>query len=209
MRHSSGYVSPNRLTAASWSLDPPRILKGQDTVRPTLPHLACIITRDANLTFGGGTATSEVLRRSLVKRRWMTDHDHRRMFALSRLTPGTNLLAYCTATGWATRGLAGAAVAWLASSIPSSLLTLAARAGYEVLDASPPLRAIVLVAMSVAVLLLASSAWHLAKPFLTTQAAPRSIVVIVGALALAVVNVTPIGVLLCAAVVGALWPRRS
>lgn len=175
---------------------------------PTLGALAVVIARDGNLTFGGGTATSEVLRRSLTKRGWITDEDHRQIFALSRLTPGTNLLAYCTGIGWITRGVAGALVAWLASSLPSSILSLGVRASYEWLAASPSLAIGVLVAMTIAVALLASSAWHLAKPFLQWPMASRSAAIMLVAVVAVVAGLTPILTLLAAAAAGALWPRQ-
>jgi chromate transporter len=34
------------------------------------------------------------------------------------LTPGTNLLAFCTGIGWLLRGLSGALIALLAASVP-------------------------------------------------------------------------------------------
>lgn len=176
---------------------------------PTLCAMAMVIARDSNLTFGGGTATSEVLRRSLTKRGWITDEDHRRIFALSRLTPGTNLLAYCTGIGWITRGEAGAAAAWLASSLPSSILSLGIRASYEWLASSPTLAVVLLIAMTIAVALLASSAWHLAKPFLRRPLAGRSAAIMLAAVVAVVAGLTPIATLLVAAAAGALWPRQS
>lgn len=175
---------------------------------PTLTRLALIVARDSNLTFGGGTATSEVLRRSLVKRGWITNENHRHLYALSRLTPGTNLLAYCTGIGWKTRGAAGAAVTWLASSLPASILSLGVRAAYEQLAASPVFAVFVLVAMSIAVALLVSSAWHLAKPYLGWQTFGRSSVLVVVAVLLVTTGLTPIYVLLAAVAIGAVWPGR-
>lgn len=175
--------------------------------RPTLLGLAAVVARDANLTFGGGTATTEVLRRSLVKRRWIDDADHRSVYALSRLTPGTNLLAYCTGIGWLTRGSAGAMITWLASSVPAALVSLAARSAYAALSASRALSVIVLIGMTIAVLLLASSAWHLARPLISRTGAWWSAAVIITAIALAVSGFSPIQVLAIAALLGWLWPR--
>lgn len=128
--------------------------------------LALVVARDSNLTIGGGTATSEVLRRSLTKRGWITDDEHRHLYAISRLTPDTNLLAYCPGVGSTTRGTAGALVALLASSLPATIVSLGARGAYEFLEDSPLFSGVVLIAMSIAVALLASSAWHLARPSL-------------------------------------------
>ena len=175
--------------------------------RPTLLELAAVVARYANLTFGGGTATSEVLRRSLVKRRWIDDADHRSLYALSRLTPGTNLLAYCTGIGWLTRGSAGAVTAWLASSVPAALVSLAARSAYVALSASRALSVIVLIGMTLAVLLLASSAWHLARPLISRTGIWWSAAVIITSIVTALIGFSPFQVLVLAALLGALWPR--
>lgn len=128
------------------------------------------------------------------------------MFAVSRLTPGTNLLAYCTAVGLTTRGPAGALMALIAASVPSSVMCVIATIVYERLAASPALSMLVLIGMTVAVLLLCSSAWHLAKPLLldaTTR--KRAVVIAVVAAAMTLAGLSPIVVLLGAGALGAMW----
>jgi chromate transporter len=147
-----------------------------------------------------------VLRRSLVRRGWISDADHRQLYALSRLTPGTNLLAYCTAVGWHTRGPRGAIVAWLAASVPCSLIALGVTVLYDRIAQSPTLALALLVATCIALVLLAASAWHLARPQLTWSAAPRSAVIILLTVGLVMLGSSPVTVLLAAAAVGALWP---
>jgi chromate transporter len=100
--------------------------------RPSLALVAAVFARDSNLTFGGGTATAETLRREVVARRgWVLDSDFRLAYAASRLTPGTNLLAICAALGSRIRGLEGALIALLASSIPSAAIVAMMMAGYQ------------------------------------------------------------------------------
>ena len=45
-------------------------------------------------------ASMELLRRTLGARGWLTDEGHALLVAVSRFTPGTNILAYCAALGW-------------------------------------------------------------------------------------------------------------
>ena len=72
--------------------------------RPTLRAIASTFARYANTTFGGGSATIAVLKEQIVDRRtWLTPAEFHLSYALSRLTPGTNLLAFCTAAGWTAR----------------------------------------------------------------------------------------------------------
>jgi chromate transporter len=177
--------------------------------RPSLLSFAALIARDANLTFGGGTATVEVLRRSLSRRGWQSDGEHRQLYAVSRLTPGTNLLAYTTGIGWQARGLAGAIAAWLASSLPASMIAVLAAITYESLSRSRAFSAVVLIGTAVAIVLLLASAWHLAKPHLTGRTAIRSGVVVATASALSIIDITPFVILLVAAAVGAVWPSAN
>ena len=175
---------------------------------PSLGALAWIIARDANRTFGGGTASSEALRRTLVRRGWLSDDDHRQLYALSRLTPGTNLLSYCTAVGWHSRGIRGAIVTWLAASVPCSIVALGATVLYDRLADSPTFSLAVLLATTIALALLAASVWHLAKPHVTWNAAPRTIAIVLLVAGLVTLGGTPIYVLVIAAAAGASWPSR-
>jgi chromate transporter len=193
------------LTRAGLRLDAIRVPKS----RPSLRSLAAVIARDSNLTFGGGTATVEVLRRVLSRRGWQSDDEHRQLYAVSRLTPGTNLLAYTTGVGWQARGLGGAIAAWLASSLPASMIAVVAAITYESLSKSRAFSAVVLIGTAVAILLLLASAWHLAKPHLTGRTAMRSGVVAATALALSITDITPSVILLVAASVGATWPSAN
>lgn len=176
-----------------------------DHRRPSLGALAWLIARDSNLTFGGGTATAEVLRRSLGKRGWLSDEDHRRIYAISRVTPGTNLLAYCTGIGWRLQRSHGAVIAWLASSIPASLVALLATVLYERASASTVLALAVLLGSGIALLLLFASAWHLARPQLVASSLIRSLAIIALVIALVLLGVPPIAVLLAAAALGGAW----
>jgi chromate transport protein ChrA len=55
-----------------------------------------VFARHANTAFGGGIASIAVLRHHLVDRHaWLYPAELDLGYALSRLTPGTNLLAFC------------------------------------------------------------------------------------------------------------------
>jgi chromate transporter len=97
----------------------------QSCAMPTLTQIAVVFTRYANLTVGGGSATTATMHGELVeKRRWLTDDQFTLSFALGRVTPGTSFLAFCTGFGYVLRGLPGAIVALLASSIPCAVRRL-------------------------------------------------------------------------------------
>ena len=72
---------------------------------PRLSEIASVFARYANLSFGGGSATIGVLQYEIeTKRRWIRLDQFQLCYALSRITPGTNLLAFCTAAGRLTQG---------------------------------------------------------------------------------------------------------
>src|SRR5271154_4890218 len=92
---------------------------------PDLGTLAWVFARYANFTLGGGSTTTAVLHHELLeKRRWLNNERFTLCFALGRLTPGTNLLAFCTGVGWTLRRFPGAIVALLAASIPCALMVI-------------------------------------------------------------------------------------
>ena len=88
------------------------------TGRPSLPTMGWQMVKDANRTLGGGMPAIEVMRRSFTRRGWLDDTGHGLLVAVSRFTPGTNLLAYCA--GWGGhRRIGGMAVAASGASIPA------------------------------------------------------------------------------------------
>ncbi|HLM82296.1 MAG TPA: chromate transporter [Terriglobales bacterium] len=95
-------------------------------------QMASIFGRFGNITFGGGSATIAVLHREIVsKRRWISEEVFALCYALSRVTPGTNLLAFETGIGWIVRGWVGGIIALVAGSVPCSTLAVLVTFAYE------------------------------------------------------------------------------
>lgn len=180
---------------------------GQPPPRPTLAAIAGVFARYANTTFGGGSATIAVLKEQIVGRRgWIDDAEFDLNYALSRLTPGTNLLAFCTAAGWTTRRWLGAVVALLASSLPCSLLVVVVTVFYAELRGSTLFQAALRGALAAAVAIMVSTAWVFAEAHV--KAVPRKALVIVPcAMALSLLgHLSPVKILLLAAAAGLAWP---
>jgi chromate transporter len=177
---------------------------------PTLAEIASVFARYANTTFGGGNATIAVLKEQILTRRhWIGEEEFDLNYALSRLTPGTNLLAFCTAAGWTARRWLGAVVALLASSLPCSVLAVVMTAFYVELHGSALFQAALRGALAAAVAIMAATAWLFAEPHV--KAAPRKALVVVpcaAALSLGA-RFSPIAILLLAAVAGLLWPVKA
>src|SRR6266566_358019 len=81
----------------------------------TLFQVILIHLRVGNLTFGGGDASLAALHSEIVAtKRWITPERYAVVFALARITPGTNLLAFCAGISWELMGWVGAMAALLA-----------------------------------------------------------------------------------------------
>ena len=72
-----------------------------------------------------------MLQRELIGREWITRADFALAYSLARVTPGTNVLAFCAATGARVLGLTGALAAVLAVTLPSAILAVLLTRGFE------------------------------------------------------------------------------
>jgi chromate transporter len=178
--------------------------------KPSLIAIAGVFTRYANLTWGGGSATIAVIHDQIVtKRSWISELQFNLAFALSRLTPGTNLLAFCTAAGWLARRWLGAVVALLASSLPCSVLAVVVTHFYEVWQHNSIVVAALRGALASAVAVMVYTAWHLSSAHIKAEPI-RAALVVPGAIAMTTwAGWPPVRVLLLAAAVGLVWPARE
>ena len=169
--------------------------------KPSLREIAWLVFYDVNRTLGG-LASMELLRRTLGARGWLTDEGHGLLVAISRVTPGTNILAYCVALGWQMAHWRGALVSLIAASVPASILIALLSATLARIDQYPLVRAVIAIALIVATLLVLSAAWNLLRPYVKGKSAVRTGIIAAIVVGLALLQVTPIRVLLAAAVVG-------
>jgi chromate transporter len=167
------------------------------------------LAKDANRTLGGGMASIELMRRSFERRGWLDQPQHALLVAVSRFTPGTNVLAYCAALGWLVHRAAGAAVAIAVASIPGAVIVTAFSAVVAQLVARPMVRVGLATATLVAAVLILSSAWALVRPHVFGSRRVWALAFAVGAAALFASGITPIRVLLVSALFGALSPPRD
>jgi chromate transporter len=177
--------------------------------RPSLAAIAWRIGVDANSTLGGGMASMEVIRRSFQRRGWLDETRHALLVAVSRFTPGTNLLAYCAGLGWLAKHVSGAAAALAVASIPGAIIVTAFSAVIARLVGWPMVRAGLAAATLVAAALILSSAWALLRPHVFGSRRAWTLAFAVAAAALFASGITPIRVLLVAALFGALSPSRE
>lgn len=181
------------------------------TERPRLAALAAVFARYGNLTFGGGGATVGVLQQELqLRRNWITRDQFSLCFGLSRLTPGTNMLAFCTAVGWLTRGWTGALVALIVASLPCSLIAVAATALFGFWSHAPFMRAALHGALAAAVGIIFYTCWQLTGSVLTRSNRLRIAFILIASTALQTLYpLAPSRILLVAALAGAFWPGED
>jgi len=179
---------------------------------PQLRRIAGAFGRYANLTMGGASATIAVLHRELVaKRAWVDEPRFGLCYALSRVTPGTNLLAFCTGIGWLLRRLPGAIVALLAASMPCSVLIIIITMFFVQWSHNPVVRVAIGGAMAAAVGITVITCWTISEPYIKRTNWFRPLLFVGVAFALEVfLSVPPVPVLVAAAAVGFFVPiRRS
>jgi len=169
--------------------------------RPSFRDIAWLVLYDVNRTLGG-LASMELLRRSLGARGWLTDEGHGLFVAISRVTPGTNILAYCVALGWHLASWQGALVSLAAASVPASMLIALISATLARVDQHPIVQAVIAIALMVATLLVLSTAWNLLRPYVKGPNAARTGIIAAIVVGLTLMGVTPIRILLVAAIVG-------
>lgn len=179
--------------------------------RPALCTLSALFARIPNLTFGGGDPTMAALERELVARRgWLAPEQYGLAFGLARLTPGTNLLAFCAAAAWLLRGWTGAVLALVAASAPAAVIVVWLTYGYQALKGNALAMGAIAGLLASAVGMMAAAAWLLVRPHVRRGAWLRALVLAGGSIALLLgVSMSPVAVLALAAAAGFFWRREE
>lgn len=165
--------------------------------------------RDNLRTLGGGLAAMELMRRTAVRRGWLDDADNGVLVAASRLTPGTNVLAYCAGFGWRLHGAVGATAAVLAASVPGAVIVAALTAGLVEIDHFRSVRMLLALGTLVAAVLVLSSTWPLVRPHIRPGTRRWAAIIIVIAIVTMLLGATPVRTLLLAAAAGALIRKQG
>jgi chromate transporter len=185
--------------------------------RPSLAALTGVFFKVGNTTFGGGPPTMAALQREFVDRHgWLTQEEYGLSFALARVTPGTNVMAFCAATGWQILGWVGAIAGTFSVTLPSAVIAVLITVGYENWRTNPlALAAINGTVAAVAGMMLAT-VYSLVKPHMGasgSQASGMSLIRSVRAIAISggaflalwKFGLTPLQIIALVLVVGLLW----
>lgn len=177
-------------------------------VRPRLAPLSSLFARVGISVFGGGDPTIAILQREFYRREWLSPEKFAIAFGLARLTPGTNVLAFCAAAAWYILGLSGALAAVFAITIPPSVLVVWLTRAYDLTVHHPLALSIANALLAAAVGTMIGAALLLVRSQSKRGRWLRPIAISGGAFLLATLaKLTPLQVIGIAAAAGFFWPE--
>ena len=177
--------------------------------RPRLLEAAALFLRIGNTTFGGGDPTIAVLQREFDRRKWLSAEQFSIAFGLARVTPGTNILAFCAATGWYLLGIRGAIAAVLAVTVPSAILVIWLTRACELGVQNALAKAVVSATVAAAVGTMIAAAVMLVRSQCSKRNWLQPTLIAAGAFALSRwLDLSPLQVIGLAALAGFFWVQR-
>ena len=176
-----------------------------------LGDLATVFVTKGNVIYGGGSATIATLHREIIERRkWLPEAPFQLSFAISRLTPGTNLLAFDACIGYLLRRIPGAVVALLAGSLPCAAMAFVLTAIYSAWNHVAVVAVATRGALAAAVAVTIMTGVTLIRPHWRTAGRTKLVAFVGGAfVATQFLGAPPLLVLVLAAAGGLIWPAPS
>lgn len=175
--------------------------------KPALRTLAILFFRIGNSTFGSGIATVVLLSREMNNRGWLQPWETDLAYTLARIVPGTNVLAFVAATGYALRGWTGSVTGVVALSVPASAVVVLLTLAYEQWHATRIGGAFIDGALSAIAGIIVAAACLLAIPRFRPGERVRT-AVLVGLAALLSPWLAPLTIIGLVALIGFVWPDR-
>ena len=170
-----------------------------------LSEITRLFFRVGTTVFGGGNPGIAVLQREFDRRGWLSPERFALAFGLARLTPGTNFLAFCAAAGWFLRGIGGAVIAVLGTTIPASVLVIWLTRAGEVGNGYPLTRSVIAALLAAGVGTMLGAAVLLVRSQCSRDKWLRPVAIAVGAFLLTRAGLSPLSVIGIAAAVGFFW----
>jgi chromate transporter len=178
------------------------------TTAPRLTELAGVFLRIGNTTIGGGEPTVAAFQRELGRRGWLLPEQFGLAYALARLTPGTNMLAFCAAAGWYALGVAGSVVGVVTVTVPSSVLVVWLTGVCEMGNQIPWLRAAVNASIAAGIGVMLGAVLLLVRGQVSKSDWLRPAIVFAGAFGLRQLGLSPLQTIGIAALFGLLFDTR-
>lgn len=178
---------------------------------PPMREFLWLNAKVVNGTFGGGSTILGVFQRELVERRgWLTAEQYGLCFAVSRITPGTSILAFCAAVGWRFDGWRGAVLAMAAAAVPCAGIAVGMLLAYEELKGLAWFAIALRGAMAAAIGVMLAAGWSIMQPYWKGGDGPRHAIILLASIVLMMgVRLSPLPILGLAALAGFLLPERA
>lgn len=188
--------------------------------RPTDAELLKVWLGIAIQSFGGGNATLEIIRREFVeRRRWISEDEFARDWALCQTAPGMNLIAVTILIGRSLGGAKGVAISMIGLLLPTGLVTVAVAVLFRLTQGLPQAEAAMRGVVPATVGLGLASTYRTVRPLVRGGFARGRVAAIV-ALVIPLIGLTTVvwrapipALLIGGALVGALgwslWPRSE
>jgi len=173
--------------------------------KPSPRSIARLFFRVGNSTFGSGPATVVLLSREMNERRWLEPWQTDLYYTMARVVPGTNVVAFVAATGYAVRGWAGSLAAILALSVPASAVVVLLTLAYQQWHDTRLGGAFINGAMAAIVGIIIGAACLLAAPLYRKGERVRTLALTASAAALSM-WLAPLKIMAIIAAVGLFWP---
>ena len=171
-----------------------------------LSEITRLFFRVGTTVFGGGNPGIAVLQREFDRRQWLSPEKFALSFGLARLTPGTNFLAFCAAAGWYIRGIGGAIIAVLGTTIPASVLVIWLTRAGEVGSGYPVARSVIAALLAAGVGTMLGAAVLLVRSQCSRNNWLRPVVIALGAFILTrALGLSPLSVIGIATAAGFFW----
>lgn len=153
-----------------------------------------------------------MLGRELVdKRRWLSVEKFDLAFALARVTPGTNSIAFCAAVGSVLRGWRGAIAAVLASTAPCAIVAVVFISVFEASQDNRIAMAGIGGTVAAVVGMMWSTIWTILRPHVGSISQTLRVLLIAGGAFAASwgFNVSPLPIILLGGITGLLWTDEA
>ncbi|HUQ91563.1 MAG TPA: chromate transporter [Bryobacteraceae bacterium] len=179
--------------------------------RPPLFSLLLIYLKAGNTTFGGGDPTMLVLRRELGDLRgWLSAAQFGLAYSAARITPGTNVLAFCAGSAYMLSGWVASVGAVIASSAPAAVLVVWLTVLFESSSGNTVAHATVSAILAAVVGMMVASVWMLIKPSMRGMGWLRILAITGGTLLLRELpQWSPLQIMGAAALMGSLWREEE
>lgn len=152
-----------------------------------------------------------VLQRELCERRkWLSNEQYSLAYSLARITPGTNVLAFCVGVASMLGGLKAALASVVAASLPSALLVVLLTIFYESAGSNVLAKSAVSGVLAAVVGMMLAAALALIRPQVRGNTWLRVVVFCGGTIALReIADLGPVQILALAVLLSLVWKEAE